>query len=92
MNAVLLMSFCLENIIGPLTFQDAYALGFLPAKVAIIATCACTVMLTLCLRVYYVKVNAKRDALMDEGVVERKENSWLLDMTNRENKEFRYRV
>lgn len=92
MNAVLLMSFCLGNIIGPLTFQDADAPGFLPAKIAIIATCACTVLLTLCLRFYYVKVNANRDALIDEGVVERKEDSWLLDMTDRENKEFRYRV
>ncbi|ETN38213.1 uncharacterized protein HMPREF1541_06244 [Cyphellophora europaea CBS 101466] len=92
MNAVLLMSFCLGNIIGPLTFQDADAPGFLPAKVAIIATCALTVGLALCLRYYYVRVNQKREALMVEGAVETKEDSWLLDLTDRENKEFRYRL
>jgi MFS family permease len=92
MNAVLLMSFCLGNIIGPLTFQDRDAPDFLPAKVAIIATCALTVVLALCLRFYYVKVNRKRDSLIEAGAVEVKDESWLMDLTDRENKEFRYKL
>jgi hypothetical protein len=38
MNAVLLMSFCLGNIIGPLTFTGATAPTYIPAKIAIMAT------------------------------------------------------
>jgi MFS family permease len=92
MNAVLLMSFCLGNIIGPLTFQDRDAPDFLPAKVAIIVTCAVTVGLALVLRIYYQRVNKKRDALVAEGKAERTEDAWLLDLTDRENVEFRYKL
>ena len=37
MNAILLMSFCLGNILGPLTFRDADAPLYVPAKVTIVA-------------------------------------------------------
>jgi hypothetical protein len=37
-NATLLMSFCLGNIIGPLTFRGATAPVYIPAKIAIMAT------------------------------------------------------
>jgi MFS family permease len=95
MNAVLLMSFCLGNIIGPLTFQDRDAPAFLPAKVAIIVTCAATVALAVCLRVYYRKVNKHRDGLLEGVSPEEKEedgDGWLLDRTDKENKEFRYKL
>jgi predicted MFS family arabinose efflux permease len=35
MNAILLMSFCLGNIIGPLTFRQADQPDFIPAKITI---------------------------------------------------------
>lgn len=37
-NAILLMSFCVGNIIGPLTFQAKDAPEYVPAKIAIMAT------------------------------------------------------
>lgn len=37
MNAILLMSFCLGNILGPLTFRDEDAPSYTPAKITIVA-------------------------------------------------------
>ncbi|KPI40402.1 Thiamine pathway transporter THI73 [Cyphellophora attinorum] len=92
MNAVLLMSFCLGNILGPLTFQNGDAPDFIPAKIAIIVTCALTVVLALALRFYYVKLNKKRQRLVDRGEVIVNEDAWLMDMTDKQNVGFRYRV
>ncbi|KAL2026057.1 hypothetical protein VTO58DRAFT_103241 [Aureobasidium pullulans] len=46
MNAILLISFCLGNIIGPLTFRAEDAPEYIPAKITIIVTCA-TAVITL---------------------------------------------
>ena len=37
MNAIVLMSFCVGNIIGPETFQAKDAPQYIPAKVTIVA-------------------------------------------------------
>ncbi|KAI1847722.1 hypothetical protein JX266_006217 [Neoarthrinium moseri] len=87
MNAALLMSFCLGNIIGPLTFRDADKPNYLPAKIAIVATSAAAVALTAVLMAYYSWENKRRDKLH----VGHKENSEFMDLTDKENKEFRYR-
>ncbi|KAK8076662.1 MFS transporter [Apiospora phragmitis] len=84
MNAVLLMSFCLGNIIGPLTFRDADKPNYFPAKIAIVVTSALACVLTGMLMAYYVWRTKRRDKL---GVCH-KDNSEFLDMTDRENKEF----
>jgi hypothetical protein len=89
MNAILLMSFCLGNIVGPLTFRQADAPDFVPAKITIIVTCAAAVVLTLVLRAYYVWENKRRDRMADGAHVVNEE---FLDLTDRENKNFRYKL
>ncbi|KAI1373006.1 allantoate permease [Hypoxylon crocopeplum] len=89
MNAVLLMSFCLGNIIGPLTFRDADKPQYLPAKIMVVAATAVAIITTGVLMAYYAWENKKRDRL-HQGL-EHKENSEFFDLTDRENKEFRYR-
>ncbi|KAF2029663.1 allantoin permease [Setomelanomma holmii] len=88
MNAILLMSFCLGNIIGPLTFRQKDAPDFVPAKITIIVTCAVAAGLALLLRVYYTWENKRRDTLGVEWVKDEE----FLDLTDKENKHFRYRL
>ncbi|KAF2678552.1 MFS general substrate transporter [Lentithecium fluviatile CBS 122367] len=88
MNAILLMSFCLGNIIGPLTFRQEDAPGFVPAKITIIAACGFAAGMAVCLRFYYVWENKKRDA---RGVGSG-EGEEFADLTDRENEAFRYRL
>jgi len=52
MNALTLMSFCLGNILGPLTFQDKDAPQYIPAKIAIFATNAVAIALCFVLLGY----------------------------------------
>ncbi|KAI3398084.1 hypothetical protein diail_9837 [Diaporthe ilicicola] len=89
MNAVLLMSFCLGNIIGPLTFRGKDAPDYIPAKIAIVVTSAFACCATALLMAYYTYENRRRDNLM--AGVEHQENSEFLDLTDKENLEFRYR-
>jgi MFS family permease len=91
MNAILLMSFCLGNIIGPLTFRQADAPSFTPAKITIIVTCAFAAAMAMVLRAYYVWENKRRDRRnADDGQVV--VNEEFLDLTDRENRRFRYRL
>jgi hypothetical protein len=92
MNAVLLISFCLGNIIGPLTFTQQSAPGYIPAKITIIVTCAVAVGLTLVLRFYYMWENKRRDKLVAQGVLGHQADIEFSDVTDRKNKEFRYRL
>jgi predicted MFS family arabinose efflux permease len=88
MNAILLMSFCLGNIIGPLTFRQADAPDFVPAKITIVVTCGFAVGMTLVLRMYYVRENKRRDRVGDLGRVDEE----FLDLTDKENGRFRYKL
>lgn len=87
MNAVLLMSFCLGNIIGPLTFRGKDAPDYIPAKIAIVVTSAFACCMTALLMAYYTYENRRREGFR----VEHQENSEFLDLTDKENMEFRYR-
>ncbi|KAK7701889.1 hypothetical protein SLS64_010023 [Diaporthe eres] len=87
MNAILLMSFCLGNIIGPLTFRGKDAPDYIPAKIAIVVTSAFACCMTALLMAYYTYENRRREGLR----VEHQENSEFLDLTDKENMEFRYR-
>jgi len=90
MNAVLLMSFCLGNIIGPETFRKGDAPEYLPAKITIVVTTAVAICLTIVLRIIYQMENRRRER---RGVgVEHKVNQEFLDLTDRENGEFRVSV
>lgn len=87
MNAVLLMSFCLGNILGPLTFRTKDEPEYVPAKIAIVATVSVGIVFTLLLKLYYMWENRRRDA-NKEGL-EHQENSEFMDLTDMQNKEFR---
>lgn len=87
MNAILLMSFCLGNIIGPLTFRQSDAPEFVPAKISIIVTCGVAAGLAVVLRVYYQWENRRREGEGGRGYVENEE---FLDLTDVENRRFRY--
>lgn len=89
MNAVLLMSFCLGNILGPLTFRNNDAPSFIPAKVTIVAVDGVAILTTVLLLWYYRWQNKKRDREL-EGV-EHKRDIEFADLTDLENREFRYR-
>lgn len=88
MNALLLISFCLGNIVGPLTFTQESAPNYIPAKITIIVTCSVAVVLTLMLRVYYMWENKRRDGLEPDHQADIE----FADVTDRQNKEFRYRL
>lgn len=89
MNAILLMSFCLGNIIGPLTFRQSDAPEFVPAKISIIVTCGVAAGLAVVLRVYYQWENRRREGEVKRGHVTDEE---FLDLTDIENRNFRYRL
>ncbi|KAJ5786289.1 uncharacterized protein N7503_011501 [Penicillium pulvis] len=89
MNAILLMSFCLGNILGPLTFRTEDAPNYIPAKISIVATIAVAIVASLLLRYYYIWENRRRDQRNEEEV--RQEDSGFLDMTDRNNRQFRYK-
>ncbi|KAJ5093197.1 hypothetical protein N7456_009058 [Penicillium angulare] len=90
MNAILLMSFCLGNILGPLTFRTEDEPNYVPAKIAIVVTISVAIVFSLLLRYYYIWENKRRDQ-RHEGDAHR-ENSEFLDLTDRENREFRYKL
>ncbi|KAJ5492781.1 hypothetical protein N7539_001527 [Penicillium diatomitis] len=90
MNAVLLMFFCLGNILGPLTFRTQDEPDYIPAKIALVATISVAIVSTLVLRGYYSWENGrreKRSTLDAQGL-----NSEFLDLTDRENEHFRYKL
>jgi len=88
MNAVLLMSFCLGNILGPLTFRNGDAPSFTPAKITIVAVDSVAIVATVVLLLYYRWQNKKRDRAMAN--IEHKPDIEFADLTDLENPEFRY--
>ncbi|GAB7356406.1 hypothetical protein MBLNU459_g7180t1 [Dothideomycetes sp. NU459] len=92
MNAILLISFCLGNIIGPLTFRAQDAPNYIPAKITIIVTCAVAACISLILRTYYIWENKRRDKLVEETHMDHKADIEFADVTDRKNKEFRYKL
>ncbi|KAH9432924.1 hypothetical protein MCOR02_007597 [Pyricularia oryzae] len=88
MNAVVLISFCLGNIIGPLTFREQDKPRFIPAKIAMVVTTAFAALLTVVLMLYYRWENKRRDQKYAHEA--HRENSEFFDLTDRENHEFRF--
>ncbi|KAL7625986.1 hypothetical protein AAE478_002755 [Parahypoxylon ruwenzoriense] len=89
MNAVLLVSFCLGNIIGPLTFRDRDAPQYLPAKIVVVGSTGVALLGTAALMAYYKYENGRRDRVY--GGMRHRQDSEFFDLTDRENREFRYR-
>jgi len=81
------MSFCLGNILGPLTFRDKDAPNFTPAKITIVAVDSTVVVAVLVLLWYYRWENKRRDRVH----VEHRADIEFSDLTDRENLELRYK-
>jgi hypothetical protein len=91
-NAILLMSFCVGNIIGPLTFQPDGKTPpeYIPAKIAIMATGTVAALAMLVLLWALRRENTKRDREEMERPSAHVDDSEFLDLTDHENREFRY--
>ncbi|OOF89982.1 hypothetical protein ASPCADRAFT_519516 [Aspergillus carbonarius ITEM 5010] len=89
MNAIVLMSFCLGNILGPLSFRTEDEPEYMPAKIAIVATVSVAIVFTVALKCYYIWENRRRDRKSQGHRHE--ENSEFLDLTDQANPEFRYK-
>ncbi|KAH7014549.1 allantoate permease [Microdochium trichocladiopsis] len=87
-SAMVLIMFCIGNIIGPLTFRAADAPQYIPAKICMVVTTATAAILTGVLMLYYRWENKRRDRVYADHV--HQENSEFFDLTDRENPEFRY--
>lgn len=92
MNALLLMSFCLGNILGPLTFTAESAPTYLPAKASIVGVCAAAIVFVVLLQAYYTWENKRREKLVAVTGVERQVGMDFADQTDRENVMFRYQL
>lgn len=95
MNAIILISFCLGNIIGPLTFRKQDAPDYIPAKITIVVTTAFGIVMTLVLMGYYQWENKRRNARKGHtpsfsDSPEASTNSVAFDLTDKQNLGFRY--
>ena len=82
------MSFCLGNILGPLTFRNADAPDYVPAKITIVAVESVVLCAVAVLLLYYRVQNRKRDR---EASGEHVVGAEFGDLTDGENKELRYK-
>lgn len=90
--AIVSGSFSIGNIIGPQTFQARDAPEYRPAKLAVMGTQSGCALTTILLVLYYVWMNKKRNSAPADAEAEDSYMSpevWA-QMTDRENKKFRY--
>ncbi|CUS12329.1 unnamed protein product [Tuber aestivum] len=82
-------AFSIGNIIGPQTFQARDAPNFYPAKIAVLATQAGAALVAIVLRFYYGWQNSKREkrSAVPQNLPE--DSKWL-NLTDKENPNFRY--
>ncbi|KAL1983248.1 hypothetical protein VTN96DRAFT_346 [Rasamsonia emersonii] len=63
--------------------------GYMPAKIAIVGTTSVAIVFSVALLLYYSFENARRDRAQEGVLVQHQENSEFLDLTDRQNREFR---
>ncbi|PMD42909.1 allantoin permease [Hyaloscypha variabilis F] len=86
-NAMMLMSFSIGNIIGPLTFTGATAPAYIPAKIAMMAAFAAAEVIVIILRILLQLENKRR---RNSGVAGHVKDSEYMNLTDKENPEFKY--
>ncbi|KAG5354907.1 putative transporter [Yarrowia sp. B02] len=90
-NAIVLVGYCVGNIIGPQTFRASDAPEYVPAKVSMVVLFAVAVGLNTILLFVNVAENKKRDA---EGFIDPSQEELTKmqtsDLTDQENRYFRY--
>ncbi|KAK6410500.1 hypothetical protein LTR81_015282 [Elasticomyces elasticus] len=87
LNAIVLMSFCVGNVIGPETFQAKDAPQYIPAKITIVAVLSAAVVLVIALDLLYIRENKARQHI---GEVDMPTNFEFMDLTDNQNRNFRY--
>ncbi len=87
--AIISGSFSIGNIIGPQTFQARDAPDYRPAKLAVMGTQAGCAFTTVLLFLYYVWQNKKRTSENETEDAYLSPEAWA-NMTDKENKKFRY--
>ncbi|KAK4950414.1 hypothetical protein LTR10_011395 [Elasticomyces elasticus] len=87
LNAIVLMSFCVGNVIGPETFQAKDAPEYIPAKITIVAVLSAAVVLVIALDLLFIRENKARERT---GHVDMPTNFEFMDLTDKENRTFRY--
>jgi hypothetical protein len=87
MNAIVLMSSCVGNVVSPKTFQAKDAPQYIPAKITIVAVLPVAIITTIVLDLLYVWENKKRDRRPPSDLPPDYE---LLDLTDEKNRHFRY--
>ncbi|KAJ7030617.1 major facilitator superfamily domain-containing protein [Mycena alexandri] len=94
-NALISGAFSLGNIIGPQLFKPKDAPQYIPAKIVLLVTEIATAMFAAALRLYYGWQNKVRDAAerkeRETGDVKEVVNIEWMNLTDRENKTFRYK-
>ncbi|KAJ7337498.1 putative MFS transporter [Mycena albidolilacea] len=94
-NALISGAFSVGNIIGPQLFKPKDAPQYIPAKIILLVTEIATAMFAAALRIYYGWQNSKRDTAKkmerETGDVKEVVNIEWLNLTDRENKTFRYK-
>lgn len=86
-NAILLIGYCVGNLIGPQTFVATEAPDYRSATVTIVACGALSVVLLVVLWAVYYNANKARDARAVDGEYE---NVEFADLTDKQNPLFRY--
>lgn len=89
-NAILLIGYCVGNLIGPQTFRASDAPGYVPAKVSMLVLFCIAISLNAVL----MWVNARENRLRDEegsiATPEQLEKIQCQDLTDKQNRFFRY--
>jgi ACS family allantoate permease-like MFS transporter len=88
--AMLLIGYCIGNIIGPQIFRPKDAPKYRPAQITILICYGVTVCDMLFIYWYYNRCNRKNDAIRAEPGYRTVERQEFLDLTDRENGEFVY--
>ncbi|KAG5358608.1 putative transporter [Yarrowia sp. B02] len=89
-NAVLLIGYCVGNIIGPQTFRSSDAPVYLPAKVSMVVLFCLAMALNAALLWLNIWENRRRDKKGPQATPEELERVQLLDLTDKQNVYFRY--
>ena len=91
-NAILLIGYCVGNIIGPQTFRASDAPMYVPAKVSMVVLFCIAMGLNGILLWVNIVENRWRDKHEPKATPEELERVQLLDLTDKQNRYFRYAV
>lgn len=91
-NAIFLIGYCVGNLIGPQTFIDSQAPTYYGAKIAIVVNGAASLIVLVLIWYSFWYDNKKRDKNWTKEEFRSVENQEFLDLTDKENPNFRYEL